>query len=375
MPSEPPDFSTDFHDFEGAVYLNCAYHGAMPRVATEAVEQALELKRTPHLIRDADHFDYADGFRQAVARLIDAESSDIAVTSSATSGVMILSAGLRWRSGDEVVLPAGEFPANLFPWRALEAQGVVIREVALEPHEDPVVALVSAITDRTRVVAVSWVSYSTGRRIDVKRLGERCRAARVLLAIDASQAVGAIPFSVRDVPCDLVAAAGYKWMLCPYGTGFAWVNPDLCEVLTPHNVNWFSLEGARDFGRLSECTLEFEPGARRFDMNEPGNFLNMAGATAAVRYLTDVTPEVAHGHAQALLDRIVAGLPAAYRVARPANEPRSNILCLEYDEAPEALADRLASGEIFLSHREGRLRISPHLYNRPSDVDRLLAAL
>ncbi len=370
-----PDFSADFHDFGGAVYLNCAYHGAMPRVATEAVEEALELKRTPHLIRDADHFDYADGFRDAVARLIDADSDDVAVTNSATSGIMILAGGLRWRPGDEVVLPAGEFPANLFPWRALEAQGVVIREVALEAREDPVVALVSAITDRTRVVAVSWVSYSTGRRIDVKRLGERCRAARVLLAIDASQGVGAIPFSVRDVPCDLVAAAGYKWMLCPYGTGFAWVNPDLCDVLTPHNVNWFSLAGARDFSRLSECELEFVPGARRFDRNEPGNFLNMAGATAAVRYLLDVTPEVAHDHAQALLHEIVAGLPPGYRAAGSPDEPRSNILCLDYDTDPDALAARLASAAVFLSQREGRLRISPHIYNGRPDVERLLSAL
>ena len=106
----------DFHDFDGATYLNCAFHGAMPRVAVEAVEAALELKKTPHLIRDEHHFTFPDAYREAAAELIGAHPRDVAVTNSATQGTMILVAGLDWQPGDEVVLPRGEFPSNLFPW-------------------------------------------------------------------------------------------------------------------------------------------------------------------------------------------------------------------------------------------------------------------
>ena len=124
-----------------------------------------------------------------------------------------------------------------------------------------------------------------------------------------------------------------------------------------------------------EYALEFAPGARRFDMNEPGNFLNMAGAAAAVRYLLEISPEVVFDHVQALLDVIVAGLPAGCRVVGSADEQRSNILCLDCDADSETLARALASAAIFLSHREGRLRISPHLYNGGGDAERLLSAL
>lgn len=371
------DYSADFHDFGGAVYLNCAYHGAMPRVATGAVREALRLKETPHRIRDMDHFDYADAFRGAVARLIGAEERDVAVTDSATRGVMILVAGLDWKPGDEVVLPAGEFPANRFPWLSLEADGVVVREVPVGPGPEAVDELAGAISGRTRVVAASWVSYSTGRRLDVDRLGAACRDAGVLLAVDGSQGIGGLPFSVRETPCDLLTCAAYKWTLGPYGVGFAWVRPGLADELRPANVNWFSLEGARNFNRLSECRLEYVPGARRFDANEPGNFFNMAGAAAATEYVAEVGPAAVEAHVAGLFDRLVDGLPDWLRPVETHPSQRSNILCLALDPdvRGDALLARLREADVYLSQRQDSLRISPHVYNTPGDVDRLLEAL
>ncbi|MDX1644720.1 MAG: aminotransferase class V-fold PLP-dependent enzyme [Thermoanaerobaculia bacterium] len=372
------DYRSDFHHFEGATYLNCAFHGAMPRVATRAVEEALELKKRPHRIRDADHFDYPDAFRAAAADLIGAEPEDVAVTDSATHGVMILVAGLDWRDGDEVVLPAGEFPANLFPWRSLTERGVVVREVPLPTDEDPVERLAAVLTERTRVVATSWVGYSTGRRLDLARLGSLCHDAGALLAVDGSQGIGGIPFSLEELPCDLVTCAGYKWMLGPYGVGFAWVRPGLAERLRPANINWFSLEGARDFDRLSECELAFVPGARRFDINEPGNFLNMAGAAAATRYVGEIGPSDVRDHVLELFDVLLDGLPHAVRSLAPSDErQRSNILCLGLpsEETGRELLEALRRERVFVSLREGALRISPHLYNAPDDIERLLAVL
>lgn len=372
------DFLSDFHDFGGAVYLNCAFHGAMPKVATGAVEEVLELKKRPHRIRDEDHFDYPDAFRAATADLIGADPRDVAVTDSATHGVMILVAGLDWREGDEVVLPAGEFPANLFPWRSLESRGVAVREISLPPDVDPVERLAASLRDRTRVVAASWVSYSSGHRLDIARLGSICREAGVLFAIDGSQGIGGLPFSIREIPCDLVTCAAYKWMLGPYGVGFAWVRPDLVERLRPANINWFSLEGARDFARLSDCELVFVPGARRFDINEPGNFLNMAGAAAATRYVGEVGPDTVRAHVGALFERLADGLQPGIRPLGSSDPAqRSNILCLALppERDGETLFEALRRERIFLSRREGALRISPHLYNDVADIDRLLGVL
>lgn len=372
------DFFSDFHDFEGAVYLNCAYHGAMPRVATRAVEAALRLKQTPNLIRDEYHFSFADDYRAAVAELIGADPADVAVADSSTHGIMVLVSGLDWKAGDEVLLPAGEFPANRFPWMSLEERGVVVHEVDLGDGSQATELLGKAMNERTRVVAASWVQYSTGVMLDIERIGELCRERGVLFAIDAAQAIGGIPFSVNDTSVDLVACAGYKWLLGPYGTGFTWVRPELGERLEVSNVNWFSLAGASDFTHLSECELEFSPGARRFDVNEPASFLNMAGATASTRYLTGVTPELVRQHVLELQERLLAGLPAGMSLLGSEDPAkRSNILCFSpgSDTEGDRIARRLLEERIFLSRREGALRISPHIYNTQGDIDRLLAVL
>jgi len=368
------NYSDDFYDFGGATYLNCAFHGAMPRVAVAAVEQALELKKTPHLIRDEYHFSFPDAYREAVAELIGAEARDVAVANSATQGTMILVGGLDWRRGDEVILPSGEFPSNLFPWRSLAERGVVVKEIDLSEGARALERIDAAITARTRVVSVSWVHYSSGVRLDLGPIGDLCRERGVLFSVDASQGIGGLPFDVREIQVDLVACAGYKWMLGPYGVGFAWVEPSLSERLAVTNVNWFSLEGARDFSRLSECELVYPPGARRFDLNEPGNFFNMAGAAASAHYLLEIGPAAVEAHAQTLLARVVENLPEAmHSLADPDPTYRSNILCIGGSD--EATFNRLLTARIHLSRREGALRISPHLYNTDADIDRLLEVL
>ncbi len=372
------DHRSDFHDFAGVAYINCAFHGAMPRVATEAVDRALDLKRTPFLIRDMDHFDFPDAYRSAVAEIIGAEARDVAVTDSATQGTMILVSGLDWTPGDEVLIPRGEFPSNRFPWKSLETRGVVVREIDMSSTEAALEALEAAIGDRTRVVSLSWVSYSTGAKLDLEPIGALCREHGALLCVDGSQGVGGLSFDVDDTGVDLLMCAGYKWMLGPYGTGFAWVRPDLVEGLALANINWFSLTGARDFNRLSECDLVFEPGARRFDRNEPGNFLDMAGAAASARYLHGVGVARIERHNQALLDRLIDGLPAGFRSLAPA-EParRSNILCIAADspERSDAAFERLAASNVYASRREGAIRFSPHVYNTEEQIDLALEAL
>lgn len=279
------DYASDFADFGGVTYLNCAFQGPMPLVAAAAAEEALQLKKTPNLIRDEDYFAYPDAYRQAVADLVGCETRDVAVTDSATHGILLMVNGLDWQPGDEVVLPEGEFPANRFPWLSLERRGVLVREVPAESGRATLDAIETAITPRTRVVSASWVSYSSGRRLEIEAVAELCRSRGVLFVLDGTQGVGGLDFSLSTTPCDLLACAGYKWLLGPYGLGFAYVAPELSERLEPGLVNWFAIEGARDFNRLSECRLDFVAGARRFDVNETANFTNVAAGTASLRYL------------------------------------------------------------------------------------------
>ena len=372
------DAASDFRDFEEQIYLNCAFQGPLPGVALRAAEKALERERAPQLILESDFFDVPDRYRSGIAALIGSRADDIAVTNSATDGVMPLVNGLDWCEGDEVILPVGEFPANRFPWLSLQRRGVVIREIDLPPGAEGLERLESSISDRTLLIATSWLSYRTGYRMELAKLSEMCRLRGVLLVVDGSQALGGLSFDISETPCDLLVCAGYKWLLGPYGTGFAWVRPELGERLALGNVNWFSIEGARDFNRLSECRLEYVPGAIRFDVNETASFITVETATASLEYLSEITVGAVEEHVRTLLDRLIDGLPGGFQpVGDLRQEHRSNILCIagESDEATEAAYARLVENGVVTSLREGAIRISPHIYNTAEEIDSLLDLL
>ena len=371
------DCKGDFFDFGEWTYLNAAYHGPLPRVAAAALQEAMEVRKNPALLTDVAHFEVPDAYRRAVAPLLGADPQDIAVTDSTSHGILILVRGLDWSPGDEVITPEGEFPANRLPWLSLEERGVRLRQIELGDGTDAAARVEAALSPRTRVVSVSWVSFMDGRRLDLAPLSELCRDRGVLFAVDASQGLGGLPFDLAGTPADLVACSGYKWLLGPYGVGLAYVAPELGARLGATNVNWFAATGAENFGRLATLPHEFELRAMRFDVHETASFFNLAPATAAAEYLGEITPRAVEAHVRALQDRFLAGLPPGY-ASRPSENPlRSNILCIQGEDpqATEAAFARIREAKIALSAREGSIRLSPHVYNTPADVDRLLEVL
>ncbi|HXE75602.1 MAG TPA: aminotransferase class V-fold PLP-dependent enzyme [Candidatus Xenobia bacterium] len=374
------DWREEFWDFENRIYLDCAAEGPFPRATLRAVQQALELKKYPERITSELHFELPKQTREALARLIGAQPSEIALTSGASDGVNAVARGLAWNSGDEIVLPVGEFPANYFPWKHLERRGVRVREVAAADGrfltaED----LLGALTEKTRLVAVSCVSYSSGNRVDVARLAASCRERGVLLFVDGSQAVGALPLDVKQLGCHFLTCAGYKWLLSPYGTGFFYVREDMVEQLEVGDINWLSVEGAANFNRLPREGWRLAAGATRWDSPETANFLNLSAVKASVEFLLQVGVESIERHAQRLCEQVVANYPRDRCVLRSPREAarRGTFVCLaaRTPEITRQLWDSLRERKIYVSLRQDALRIAPNIYNREWEIDRLLEAL
>ena len=369
-------WKSDF-DLGGTTYLNGANHGPLPRVAIDAVNEALEWKRDPSSIDDSIYFTLPDRVRQAAAPFFNCHPEDLAVTTGASAGMSLLAGGLDWKPGDHVVIPAGEFPAVYLPWVALRSSGV---EVTVLPTDGGLTTgrIVEALRPTTRVVAVGHVNFATGYRLDVEAIGRICRDRGIAFVIDATQSVGSVPFDVRTAGAAVAAAAGYKWMLSPYGTGIFYVDPAWVNRLPVPVINWATVNGSEDFNKMTELDIDFRTGATRWDAPETASFFNCNPMVAALEFLGQIGIEQVFAHTRSLIDRLVDGLPTSFRIESSlAAERRSSICRLVGDdqELTQAAYQRCLQAKISVSMRESGLRVSPGVWNSEGDIDRLLEQL
>ena len=371
-----PDYRTQFADFGGTTYLNCAYQGVFPLTAAARAHEAIELKCHPERMDPAEYFDLPKRVRNHLAGIIGSDESEIALTSGATQGIGVVAAGLHLGPGDEVIVAGSNFPSNLFTWLHMRRRGVRVR--VLRNGAGPLRAddVARAFTSNTKLLALDWVNYSTGRRIDLAALGELAHQRGALFVVDGTQGVGALELNVRELPVDVLAVAAYKWLLGPYGTGFVYVRDELLDRLDLTVVNWLSVDGAHDFDALPVENFVLPGAARIFDVPETANFLNLSALEASLEFVRGVGAGAVTQHCMDLLDFAAEGLKSrGYRVSnddRP--ELPSPILAFQCasDETTDRLYESLKTHHVEVSLRHHRVRISPYLYNNKEDINRLL---
>lgn len=368
-----------FAPTEGVTYLDCASQGPIPLAAARAGREALALKERPWRITPAVYVSAVAEVRALAARLLGAREESVAITTGAGAAVNAVARGLELAEGDEVLVARHEFPSNDLPWRWLARRGVRVRFAEPDPASGAVAAarLAAEVGPATRVVAFSHVSFLHGGRIDPGPVVEAARRVGAITVVDGSQAAGALPFDFGASGVDVYTAAGYKFLLGPYGTALGLFSPQVLDRLSIGDVNWWSVKGSEDFEHLPSA-VELRPGAQRYDAHEPAAFFNLLPFAESLRFLLEVGPAAVQAHARGLMDELLARLPEGYEPASPlAPEQRSHLLCLRA-RAPEATTRahrRLLAAQVVTGLRGGRIRVAPHLYTSRADLDRLLAAL
>ena len=372
-------YTHDFGPFEGRIWLNCAHQGPLPRVAVEAAQEALTWKIAPHHLDDELFTSIPHTMKERLGRLVGTPANDIILGNSTSYGLHLLANGLPWRAGDEMLLVDGDYPADVFPWLALQKQGVRIRFI--QPHDAVVTAeeLESNLTAATRVFCTTWVNSFSGYAVDLPALGSVCRMHEVLFVVNGSQAVGTRPIDLSTTPVDALTSCGFKWLCGPYGTGFCWIRPDICEALDYNQAYWLTMQEGRDLNHMRDYTLRNDLGARQYDVFCPANFLNVKPWIAAVDYLLQQGIERIATYNERLVTRLIEGLdPDQYTLLSPREgSARSTLVLVSHRQAERnsAISEALLHAGIDLSLREGQLRFSPHLYNTEDEIDRALEVL
>ncbi len=374
MPLDVERYRLEFPVTRSAIYLN---HAAISPISSRVRNAMCGIIEDQHCFA-MEHFESwlkaIEATRSSAARFLNADPEEIAIVKNTSEGISLFANGLELKKGDEVVSIEGEFPANYYPWKVLERQGVRLRLVAQEKGEIPLEAIERALTRRTRAVSVSFVQFLSGYRIDLERLGQLCHERGVLLFVDAIQGMGAFPIDVRRTKIAGLAAGTHKWMMGPVGCGILFVRRDLAEKMQPATVGWTSFEGWELFTSFS---LVWRRGAGRFECGA----LNVAmiyGLGAALDLLHEVGVEMIAERLLSLTGRLRQGLERrGYRIYGPqTREYGSGIVSFEPREgSAENLIARLQEHRIMGSARGNFARLSPHFYNTEGEIDQVLELL
>jgi selenocysteine lyase/cysteine desulfurase len=361
---------------EDIVYLNCAYMSPQLRPAREVGEKTISRKSRPWEITPDDFFEDAEEIRALFARLVGGDADGVAIIPSVSYGISIAAANVPVREGEKIIILEDQFPSNVYAWGGLAEQSGA-RLVTLPRPEDLdwTRALLEEIDTDTAVVAVPNCHWTDGSLVDLASVGESVREAGAALVVDAIQSLGAHPFDVSEVRPDFLVAASYKWLLGPYGVGYMYVGEEYREG-KPIEHNWINRRGSEDFSGLVDYQDAFQPGARRYDVGERSNFALLPMAAEALRQLIDWGVENVSETIGTLTDLVEERSVALGIVTIPKERRARHMIGLMLGpDAPDDLATRLTTHNVYVSVRGPSVRVSPHLYNTESDVYQLFDVL
>ena len=361
---------------DDVAYLNCAYMSPLMKSALEVGTTALYRKAQPWQLTPDKFFTGSDEFRATAAQLVDSSPDCIAIVPSASYGIANAARNLPIKKGQSILVLEEQFPSNYYSWqRRAEETGAQLKVVNWPEDHDWTVAVLNSLTEDVAIAALPHVQWTSGGGLDLVRIGKACRKIGAALALDLTQSLGALPFSVKDVQPDFAVAATYKWLLGPYSVGLLYVAKKWQDGM-PIEENWIQRANARDFSSLILYTNDYDAGARRFDMGERSNFALLPAAVRAMKQLLEWKVEQVSETVGALNRQLANAAEKLGFSAPPENLRAPHYLCLRRPVGiPRELPEKLAREKVFVSVRGTSIRVTPHVYNTASDCDRLISCL
>jgi len=359
-------------------YFNCAYNSPQLNESLNRLLSGARTKSHPWERTPASFFEDAERIRSLSSDIFSGDADGYAVIPAASYGLSTAARAVEphLKSGDRILVMAEEFPSNVLPWkRTAQEVGAVLTTVPSPEDGNWTQAILDRIDKTVKVVAVSTCHWTNGALIDLSQIGEACRDAGCILVVDATQSLGAMPFSIAEVKPDFLVAAGYKWLLCPYGFSLLYVS-EQWRCARPLEEVWLARSNAEDFTALVKYSDTYMPGARRFDVGEKCTPTVLPGAVAALEQIKSWGVE----NIAATLSTINSSI-ATHLEQLGFQLPSVTQRCPHMFGAqlPKGYSGNLVvamrESKIYISQRGDALRFAPHLHINAHDVNRLLAAL
>ncbi len=351
---------------ENYTYFNTASCGLMTTSATacnQDYQQALGEQGSVY--RDT-LFAEMQNVKEVVGDFIGTKAKDIALIPNFSSGINYIVPMLK--SLGSVLLIENDYPSLTFPWQLHQYD---VHWVPQTPQAtidlDQIVHKLR--TDSIQILAISWVQYLTGFQVAMDELSKVCVEHGVLLIVDATQALGAVPIDLQNTHIDILISSCYKWATAGFGNGILYIHPDVVArfetpVIGKGSTGLF--EGVYQPEQMKLQARIFEVGHYNY-----GAFLTLR---QALQELTEIGQEAIYNRVQELTHYFQAGLPQKYKLISD-NDPHYATGIVAIQSENKQLIDTLKQANIIVSARGEGLRISLHFYNTLEEVDRLLEVL
>lgn len=356
----------------GKIYLNHAATGPWSRYVEDGVQQFIHGRARGSIDVFAETIRIIDEARTMAANMIGADASRIAFAQNTSEGLNVLASGIDWKAGDRILLIEKEFPSNVYPFLNTRAKGVEVDFVSQRNGRIELEDIEAAMTPRTRLVAVSWVQFLSGFRLDLKALRQICDKTGALLSVDAIQGIGALRLNLKETPVDFLSAGAQKWQLGPQGVAIIYVSERVQKLIHQAHLGWISVQNAWNFFDYDNPLQE---DARRYE-NGTYNSIGITGYHGALRLFE----EIGHDRVEELVrvnsaHAFSRAQEFGFELLTPeAERDRAGIVTFRFEKADE-LQQFLLDRNIVVSARVGHVRIAPHCYNTTAEIDAVFSEI
>ncbi len=361
------------------IYLNIGTYGIMPDPALACFQEIQAEFERRGVASKGTFGRKTEETRQRVASMIGAQADEIAFTRNATDGINLTLAGIDWKPGDEMITTDEEHEAMMHPSMYLQhTKGIKVKMLPVSPRPEVMIEeLEQAVSRKTRLVAMSFVTCETGTRLPAQAISRWADEHGLLCLFDGAQASGAFPVNVKEIGCDFYASNGHKWLCGPKGTGFFYCKGEKLCLLSPAHVGAGSLKQVDIHTGLAEPFLtgqRFEFGTRAWALQ--------AGLGCSLDWFDGLGWEKVYAHIASLNDYLkecILQRPFLKLLSPRAFEDSSGLTSFVVEgckagEVSTKLRERWKMYTRVIPHYNA-LRISTAHFNNRQDMDQLMSAL
>jgi len=363
-----------FHPQQDFIFLNHAGVSPLPRCTEEAMKRVIDLNRvlSPEAWKEIQQ--HVPACRLAIARFLNVNPDEIALTRNTTEGINWVANGIDWHAQERIVSIRGEYPANIYPWMRLRRKGVIFHLIQPKGGRVDPEMIEQALTPGTRLLTLSFVQFTTGFRADLEAIGRICKRKGVLFMVDVIQGLGALPVDLKAAQVSFAAGGAQKWLLGPQGGGFFYCASEHLGAVNVTSVGSDSM--ARPIPYL-DYEYELRKDAARFEYATLPT-LCIAGMRTSVEMILKAGAEEIGERIHLLTDILIDG---AKRKGCRCHSPRgdgewSGIAAFTHPlYSNETILSQLRSRNIIAFEREGCIRFAPHFYQTEEEMRRVVDAM